>query len=1165
VDDPGRRWGTDRGDVSLSAVLTAAALTAVLATVGMFVVVLAGKQVRSQVEQSRAQTQLVDTVNRVVADVAYSQSVMVAEPDRLIVQINGGEHCQWIQWERTDTGLMHTGVQWAKDECPGWDGQSLRAGEPPHSGEDISRGVAVDGQVSNVFEYFTKDDQPLVVPVEDPQRVGRVRIRAARPVEGRNTDAELITSAVPRQNQAPASSRMEVPDLIKPVLTAALAPNKEDAHLSWTRVEGATYYLVQHSPGYERMQPGPDSLTQLVRVPADQLAFPLVADAGYFTGPVDESWYRERWYRVIAVNETTGQWAPSNQARVPRPHEYPPVVSSSVCVENPITGATITRVSVTWPEIPGAVGYRIRRSTGGGEYDAANAGIVPATVNPVEVNGRRGFTTTVDQPGVQVGWYQVEAIAPGTAGSLPVGDPVRQVACPGIDAGCSQQSDTATDSQRVMMISASGDERAPIGEQVQWNLYRAAAAGSRIPVGDPVHSGASGVNRDYVFSQARGSSTYWVVVGSPPGPVPQLRVPVTCVSRPANPTVSVSLMDARGVDSANAPGAGVPDAATVNRVVVRFPRVAGALRYRIFLQWQTPTSATDWSDWSQWRDMGEFADNTWSGSTVFDNWTGAVPAWATRFQVVAYAVNDSTDTNEEENASTTLPNGCPNRCPAEGSKQAGWSGPADPGTRRLHPAPPGLSVSRYSLSDTGMDVRENAVLRVSGRAGQTAGASDTHVWRSDGVMFTPANRVYDRGLGYGWNVGYDAVNLCTGDPECVPWADRSTNTPQWIKTGPGAVPGTITTDASHPNCQGSLFVQWNAAPGADNYHVFTDAGLVQAWLGRTWTCVPFAGGSLNGNRGGSDTIFVVPNNSATQGVPSAVTTRTNPHTNPSTGAAAKHRFRANGKDEWIWSWVVKSSLAACMDLALPGPPDNDNTYADWNDRPASADIKKWNEKNNNWAEAFSYGELANLGSLYGRFGETNNWAEQVAMDAAGRIWSKADNDNKTSNKMEARAKAAGSTYDQNLVTSITNQANNQTLPWRATTPNPGGSVLDRAETKTIRLDASAAGLGQYQTRVPAGRTTWVVASNSTTGGGAIGVDGAGNINVGVAPADESTPVRVWVFAVGAPWGGAPLVDAGRIPYIQMSSSSTPRIQRYMKRGLLSVVRAEAYADRPRNG
>jgi len=145
---------------------------------------------------------------------------LVAEADRLVLQVRGSKTCAYTEYTRDEGGLHHTSTAWAAvppATCP-----ACAPGDPLPAGGTATTGMDLVNAEPGVFTYFDKADSQMAVPVpaRDVARVARVHFNLAAHVAERDSALTLVTSAVPRAGIQASTGSPTITDLTPPVLEA---------------------------------------------------------------------------------------------------------------------------------------------------------------------------------------------------------------------------------------------------------------------------------------------------------------------------------------------------------------------------------------------------------------------------------------------------------------------------------------------------------------------------------------------------------------------------------------------------------------------------------------------------------------------------------------------------------------------------------------------------------------------------------------------------------------------------------------------------------------------------------------------------------------------------------------------------------------------------------
>lgn len=1152
------KFNNDHGMV-LTDTLVGLFIGGIILVIGVAFIVLSGKGTRIADASVVAQSKLIDTVTRMTRDVASSDPIMAATPTTLSLEVKSSDSCAYTTYQRNDDASVTVQTaRYPQTICPAWTfGQPLPNGATVGT-DTLLPSIKTD---SPIFTYYDVDDTNITANADEHRDlIKRVEFDITAAVNERPSGVTLRTSAVPRGN-SPTTGQDPTPvsNMAAPVLTACRAPgysnpcpsaSGNDAQLSWTLPTGATSYLLERADA-----PG-QPMTIVGTYPTSSPNVP-VADVASMTVQPGQS--VTKLWQVLAFNGSTGQVTQSNIVSLSNSQTLPNQLSQVLPVCSKVGNTWTTQVTVIWNTSPNASAYQIYIDNAAQTFTATDTTYegMPAK--------QAVFTQTTAKS-----TYQVTQTLPG--GPEQIGPNLDASSCAAPTASCAR-GDGETDTTTPKVVTVTGAR--------PWNLYAANGSdASATPTGSALISGSQTpsdlAQKAYGFTLPRGGRQGFVAVGDQPDGS-TISTFVLCVSRPGpvNPTLSIA--DAAGRDSA----AGWTDPSSNNRIKLSFPRVPGAVDYKVFINYSEPGCTSDptckspfeaYKAWTGWRLLDDAADSTWTGSKIYSNWAnGGVPHWATQFLVAVYAVNDSPDDNsliiwpgltENEWGFPTV--GCNGGCPSQGTRQPGWSAPRSFATYMLHPEQPTASTVRAQFAGGPTDVRYDA--RVGWAAWLNAANGFTVTRDGAGMSTATATgdswgnyTLWDRGRPAGQTSTYTVAANCTANTACQPNADTSIPVSTVITMGPGPVSGALSASWNGSNAWN---LNWGPAAGASGYKVFTSDGYYTT-VGGTSASVVSPG---SWPAGGNMNFYVVPINSVGEGPRSNL--ETNSPSTGLTGVLDSKRFTSNGQDQTVYNWSVKGFLAACMDLALPGADTNPGSYGSWQTLyRGDANPKKYNATTGKMAEQLSNNEFDAVARLMQVHGETRNWTQQASFDGVLRYFTQADNDTVTANALLRRNAAEGSYADlqgQYWADALSNMA-----PWR---PQPGGlpgfkwADLNQCVVITIQAGKGEQTLTGTARTAPVTKTDYaqgvqnqtvtVWMSNVDQQPGTLTTDAWGNITACYTPRDTTQPVVAWVTVPGTPWTETNTPGARSAVRIATGDAG---LQRYFRRGLNNVMVGQAFA------
>lgn len=356
----------DKG-YSLVEVLVAISLFVLLTGLVYGLIVRTQQVTRTTAASTMSQSQLIDGVNRVVRDVATSDSIETATAEQLVMNVKTSTNCRRVEF--AVSGVNLTSKEVVQATCPTTLGTAATK-------------TIIDKMNWNsgdtLFTYYDRQGNALAAPVSDTSTIARVGISVSVKIKDRANPLRLSASASPRTVATPEGTTSDIVVAPSPVTfpdggNAGTCASTYRA--TWNPALGVTAYTVF--------------------VNGTQVAYISDPNVTYYdlTGMTAGSSYTVEVYSSGDGGTTP---APGQQV-VTRCPSAPVITGSRIAAGG---DGIANDNQIRWPNVPGATGYTIYRD-GVPVGNAAQSGT--GTVNWLDADRPWGSTSS----------YYVTATNPG--------------------------------------------------------------------------------------------------------------------------------------------------------------------------------------------------------------------------------------------------------------------------------------------------------------------------------------------------------------------------------------------------------------------------------------------------------------------------------------------------------------------------------------------------------------------------------------------------------------------------------------------------------------------------------------------------------------------------------------------------------------------------------
>jgi prepilin-type N-terminal cleavage/methylation domain-containing protein len=644
-----------RGGFTLPEILVAIAIFVAISGVVTAVTISVQKSARNTVDAGNVQAALLDGTSRITRDIGYATSIVEADSNRLTVRSVREDECQIITWEAANDVLTAHTVTFP-GACPDIDSTTAPTSDVTQT---VVEGVVIP--TGGVFTYYDKADTTLVTPVETTSQIARVGLDLQASAGERTNPLRIVTSAVPFAGGDPSTTTdigaiPAAPVLVDPIRPAGADPLVPQPTWNNPTPGITTGYLL-----FRYADMDGDGNVEQTQVLNSSDPSGLTFDDNLPNGVCAR-------YQVFA-STTKGLSPGSNIATYcAAPNPVPDLLPGAV--------ALCTNVSLTWTDVSGEAAYRIYRN------GVAHATVAADTTTYTEDAGYNGTFTyrvvplwepnPVSRPGV------LEEIP-----AVPTDTTVPLTTCPDLTVTCARDGSDSGSATTTYRLTITG------GNANQFQVWTANSAYA--PQGAPIYTAATAGS--VTATVPRGTTGYWVAAGTvDDGLGNTLTGPqenITCTSRPSEPVVTTAIVGAAPNND--------------NQIRVSFPPITGATEYQIYWRvnsntWTGPRRVTA-ATWASWGNQYVIESTVPATAQTTMNAARAMP-WGAQISVVAYALNNSVDTNNNDAAFCYGV-----ACPAAFDNRAGASDPGDPPIKVpaanggpesewLHPGPTNLYFSR---------------------------------------------------------------------------------------------------------------------------------------------------------------------------------------------------------------------------------------------------------------------------------------------------------------------------------------------------------------------------------------------------------------------------------------------------------------------------------------